>query len=195
MAGRIRVSTLTTAVPYDAVDGGEEDRNYGFKDLRKNPESIDEIPELADSRAFRGLIEAINLPAGRFWSLACEKALSRSDEKPGFAWRVNGYVAVAFEFMPWNSVEEHFETFVSRASAYLDPRCPDDAIYFSAELAPTHYREADLHGWSLVLWTGAYGVDEADAKARWEAAVSLFADFFVHEAATAPPERTITAAR
>ncbi|MGH9443963.1 MAG: hypothetical protein ACRD16_16990 [Thermoanaerobaculia bacterium] len=181
MPRKIRISKLTTTVPYDALDSGADGVNSGFKDLRQHPESIAEIPELADSPALRRFIEAINNPGSRFWSLGCEKALSRSDEKPGFPWRLNAYVAVAFALMPWNASPGHFEALAARARAYFNARIPDDATYLDFELYPTNFRDAGVHGFALSLWFGAYGRNEADARARWETVASNLADFFLRE--------------
>ena len=77
-------------VPYGGSGEEREDggANYGFKNLRRNPELIDSVPELQRDQSLRKVIELINGPATGLFSIGCVSGEVHDDR--GF--RFSGYV-------------------------------------------------------------------------------------------------------
>ena len=87
-----------TAVPYGPADREDGDRNYGFVDLRDQPDLVDEIPEAKKSDGLAELLRAINAPGSALMSIGCEcGAFSQEAAQEGGPTRyIGSYVAITF---------------------------------------------------------------------------------------------------
>lgn len=77
-------------IPYNAVDRPGGHSNYGYVDLKRNPEKIHEIYELKDTSPLKALVKELNRERSIFRSLAVEKALGESN--PSRFWDENDLV-------------------------------------------------------------------------------------------------------
>ena len=65
----------TTSVPYVSSDRQDGDRNYGFVDLRDQPDLVEQIPEAKKSEGLADLLRAINSKNSLLMSIGCECGL------------------------------------------------------------------------------------------------------------------------
>jgi hypothetical protein len=105
-------------VPYDAREyaGG---RNQAYEDLKKDPERIEAIPELASLPALRGFVRTMNARDSAFRTLGCH--VMKAQQIPdGFKAGIWCYVDIAFEALSWNDTPYSWDDLFRKLSELDD---------------------------------------------------------------------------
>lgn len=171
----LQINQSGKGIPYSGLgeirlDG---DANYGFKNLKTHPESIDSVPELERDPALRELVRTINAPESGLLSVGC----TSGPVEDGQGHRMSGYVEFAF-----NAVEliadatNYFQVFF-HFDRYLHEAKPRD-IHFHWELMGATFREAGADGFTAAVTINTGYLDsQQSAGAAWQSALGFLGDF------------------
>jgi hypothetical protein len=143
----LSISSVTKRVPYEGSgiqrpDGGV---NHGFTNLKRHPERIDTIPELASDPALRSLMAAIDRPGTGLFGIACESK-TIVDAR---GCRLSGYIEFALnaqdEVTDAASYFRLFHEFERRLwqEGFAEP------VSFQWEICPTRFAEAGVDGFAV----------------------------------------------
>jgi hypothetical protein len=167
----LSISPVAKSVPYEGtgsqrLDGGA---NYGFKNLKRNPELLDTIPEFESDPALRSIMAAIDSSATGLFSVACLSKTIVDDH----GCRLSGYVEFAL-----NARDE-----VTDAGQYFrlfhefDRRLRQDGfaerVSFQWEICPTTFLEAEVEGFAVDVRVDTdYHPDAQAAYESWTRALA-----------------------
>jgi len=89
---------LGPAVPYPSADHQDGNFNYGFADLREQPELIEKIPEAQGKPGLLTLLRTINSPGSPIMSVGCANGIFTVDipVPNGPQCYIGSYIDVAF---------------------------------------------------------------------------------------------------
>lgn len=113
-----RAGELGPAVPY-VSQRREESTNFGFADLRKQPELIPTIPEAQNNPGLMAMIAAANVPDGALMSIGCECVLW-PEENQGFAMYIHSYLEVTFHDAAKNASEDRLLLLAKTLAKHTD---------------------------------------------------------------------------
>jgi hypothetical protein len=160
------------AVPYGGAGETREDgeANHGFKNLLRNPELLEAVPELASDDALRMLVVSLNRPEGGTFSIGC---LSADITEHG-QFRRTGYIEFAF-----NSVEAiadaqvYFPAFFHFDRLLLE-QPPSLGVQFNWELRPASFWDVSIDGYtcSITINTHFFGA-VTSARECWTNSLKL----------------------
>jgi hypothetical protein len=85
-----RSDSADSIAPYSPEKRDDGSENYGFKDLRDQPELVDSIPEASKSNGLAEILRAANSPGSEIMTLGCECVLNDRENYVG------SYVSIAF---------------------------------------------------------------------------------------------------
>ena len=177
------------SIPYPA-QARSESYNYGYVDLKRNPEKVSEIPELQDLQELAELVQTLNRADSIFRTLGCERSLSKSDD-PQFRVKLVSYVDIAFEVLGWNHRENFVELF-NLFLAHLQERdlmvALPDAIAVEFETAPCFYADHGFSGRLVTIWNYGYGDNENEAIDMWSSGLKVVRDFLVEQSSVSRDE-------
>jgi hypothetical protein len=167
-------------IPYPSIERVES-TNYGYMDLKADPQLIDEIPELRDAPELRSLVAALNAPGSPFRSLGCEKVLSNHEdpENPHLHARFVSYVDIAFADMVKNSDRDLFVEMVEvfNSHCYEQRDALPHFLIASFDLRPSIYHQDGVEGWSVAAWVGGFGTDAEEARTTWAVGIKVLERF------------------
>lgn len=143
----LSISSVTKRVPYEGSgiqrpDGGV---NHGFTNLKRHPERIDAIPELASDPALRSLMAAIDRPGTGVFGIACDSKTILDSR----GCRLSGYVEFALnERDEVTDAANYFRLFHAfarrlRQEDFAEP------VSFQWEICPTRFVEAGVDGYAV----------------------------------------------
>jgi hypothetical protein len=167
-------------IPYPCTEPGPDGRrNYGYFDLKRQPELISKVPELKNTPELRRLVEAINNPDSLFRTLACEKAMGKS-ETSRFRKRLTSFVSIAFDVLAWNQRPGNYEMLFRAFEEFVGLEYADcDAIGVEFCIEPASFLNHGASGWCLTLWNYGYGSTEPETRRQWSRGVTLLEKFFL----------------
>lgn len=154
-----------TAVPYLTPDNP----NRRFFDLRAHPEQIDLIGELDGRPALREQIMLLNARSSPFFSIGCERSVSRLRREDGSpVWKTTSYVQFAF-VVPARCQIASYEPIVRALHEALDCGVESNEWNRLVELEPDPIvlQPAGRRAWSMTIWTTAYALDGETSVHEW----------------------------
>ncbi len=154
-----------TAVPYSTPD----DPDRRFIDLRAHPEQVELIGELDGRPAMREQIMLLDARSSPFFSIGCERAVSRLRREDGSpVWKTTSYVQFAFVEQDRCEIMT-YEPFVRALHAGLDCGADSDEWNRLVELEPDPIvlQPTGRRAWSLTIWTTAYALDGETSVHEW----------------------------
>jgi hypothetical protein len=167
-----------TGVPYEPVQRPDGHHNFGYVDLKKEPEKIDSIPELQDAPELKELVRELNDPRSLFRSVGCEKALGPNSH-PVYNCKLTSFVIVVFEILDWNHEENYNRLFQEFNEAMAVPkRMIPDFTSIQFEIHPVTFNAHQRRAAGLTIWVNGYGRNEAEAKENWKAGVAVTQEYF-----------------
>lgn len=180
MNTKLKIGKATLTIPYDPVQR-DESYNYGYVDLKTNPNLIELIPEVQGWHELSELLQAINSSSSSFQSLGCEKSFSDfiDADYPELTTKLVSYVEVAFSNINLNSKESNFEYVVDEIYTFSKNYSLENFIFVEYELTPTFYEKLNLRGWCLCIWVGGHGSSEQEARKNWASPITVLHDFFM----------------
>jgi hypothetical protein len=169
-------------IPYQPVDRPGGHSNYGYVDLKRNPEKIDDISELQDVPALKALVKELNHERSIVRSLSVEKALGPNAD-PAFQPKLTSFVRICFEILPWNfhvdNYRKLFDTF--KDGVRRMPNLPD-LLTMEFEVDPASFRDHNnVSGWAMTIWTHGFGRTDKEATDHWTIGLSTLQDFFAFQ--------------
>ena len=158
-------------VPYGGADEDRPDgsRNFGFKNLRSNPEEIEVIPEAQNVPALKNALRVLNAPESPFFTIGCEKALQKND----LGYQVNGYLEFAFNYCELVAdAQFYFKLFFDFNQWYWSQQ--QQAVQFVFELEGAQFLDANVAGLTMSVWIATSSLPTEElARSTWEAAIDL----------------------
>lgn len=144
----LTVSHDAKAIPYRAgvlrKDGA---RNFGFVNLKANPEAMLEVAELKGDAALQHLVEAINAPETGLMTIGCSSGFVT--EASGC--RKTGYVEISFATDQMvEDAQNYFPLFYHFSRALSDAHF-DAHVHFSWDLMPARFVESDVDGFTIAI--------------------------------------------
>lgn len=164
-------SDIVTTVPY-GVDGTPSRR---WIDLRENPDQIDLIDELRGRPALREQVALLNAPESPFMTIACAAATARLFQHGGSpAWRTSSSLQIVFA----DPARCDLDNYAPLARALLDglggdPNATRWGRLVELRPVPVVFASAGCLGWSLTIWTSAYGLDSGTSAHEWNLCVMI----------------------
>ena len=154
--------------------------NHGYKDLKKNPHIIDQIPELKSCRELRQLVKSANSFTSIFRTLGCDKWVN-APEKPGRPYLDGCYIDLAFELLDWNTEKawtSAYDAFVAH-SLHLRFSAPCEVEFQMHRTSFNDHIVGDSVrlGVTPAIYIVGNGVSRTHAKKGFMAGVGLFESF------------------
>ena len=168
LATRVELRSATdklTAVPYVTPD----DPDRRFIDLRAHPEQIDLIGELDGRPAMREQIMLLNARSSPFFSIGCERSVSRLRRQDGSPiWKTTSYVQFAF-VEPGRCEVANYVPLARALHEALEGRADSGECNRLVELEPDPIviQPAGRRAWSMTIWTTAYALDGETSVHEW----------------------------
>jgi hypothetical protein len=165
-------------VPYGTAQR-DDSTNYGYVDLKANPELVPTIPEVRDWPELEALLIVLNSPTSLYRSLGCEKSFSpyMNDEVPELKVKLVSYIDIAFIDEEFNKVGASFEEMMGAYADFAQRQPFAKYVIFDPELTKTRYRDENVDGWCISVWIGGFGSDEASARSAWRTVIDVFTSF------------------
>lgn len=156
--------------------------NLGYFDLKKEPQRIAEIYELAGWPEFQEFIALINRKDSFFKSLRCDVWFASLPQHPQFTRIAVGYVTIAFENMALNLSKENYEALRQRFKDFAAQYPPNDQITLEFKHIPTSYNEQGIaRAWSEDIEIHGLGNTDDEAGQAWLAGLRVVQAFIVQE--------------
>lgn len=141
------ISRVPKTVPYEGTgvtrpDGGA---NYGFKNLKRQPELLDTIPEFASDPALKSIMAAIDRPSTGVFSIAC---LSKTitDEH---GCRLSGYLEFALNGRREAADAANYFRLFQAFDRRLERGGFAEPVSFQWQIGPTRFADVDTDGFSV----------------------------------------------
>jgi hypothetical protein len=143
----LAISPATKSVPYDGTGAQREDggTNYGYKNLKRHPELLDTIPELASDPALRSILAAIDHPSTGLFSVAC-MSQTIVDER---GCRLSGYLEFALNAKDEVADPAHYFRLFLEFDRRLRQEGFPEPVSFQWEICPTRFVEAQVDGFAV----------------------------------------------
>jgi hypothetical protein len=167
-AVEIRLSTETKNIPYSAEP---ENDVHPVIWLSKEPQRIDEIPELSRDPALKLVIQALNAPGCRFESFRCGSVDEENDGKfysnfnIGLIYRDRRAFA---EYGAQLMISGEILGFSTDSDIF-----PKGSRTFLIEIQPVFLTTEQAQGWTVDLWHRSEGKTVQEAKAQADQALSF----------------------
>lgn len=163
-------------VPYGESGEVREDGdvNYGFKDIKSNPELLIEIPELKRDRNLMGLVQSINTTQTGLFSVGCVSG-SVEDEN-GF--RHSGYVEFSLNSASAIADARNYFSLFFHFDCMLHEGQFPGKVVFDWELQPVTFIEANATGFTCsIIVNTHYSTTKEEAEVAWADALSVLQYF------------------
>src|SRR5438132_3450612 len=143
----LSISPVTRTVPYEGtgkqrLDGGA---NYGFTNLKRNPELLDTIPEFRSDPALRSIMAAIDSPATGLFSVACLSKTIMDDHGCG----LSGYVEFALNARDEVTDAGHYFCLFHEFDRRLGRAGFAERVSFQWEICPITFLEVGIEGFAV----------------------------------------------
>jgi hypothetical protein len=176
-----------TGVPYTPEHRPEpESSNFGYFDLKKDIQLIDQIPELKNRPEMRSLVEELNCENSFFRSIGCDAWDEENRPREG-EWISRGFVQVAFEILEFNhgknwdllfsSIESFDANFTGSQEIGVD--LWRKSVWFRDDTGLRTSALIDLYGW---------GGSMNQSRANFQQTTATLQAFFAAESVRCLPE-------
>ena len=171
----LTVSHEAKSIPYNAGEQREDGaQNFGFIDLKANPEAMLEMAELQGDEALMHLVKFINGPDTGLMTIGCSSGFVTDAS----GCRKTGYVEISFttdEMVV--DAQNYFPLFYHFSHALYDAQF-EEQIHFSWDLMPALFEESEVEGFTIAinLNTGFCETPKA-AESVWAIASNFIASF------------------
>lgn len=151
--------------------------NFGYFDLKRDPQRIDEIPELRDWPPLRKLVQSLNEQTSFFRTIACDTGVLDVSGSPPSK-RVGCYFRIAFEVLKWNLEKENYlHLFDAIYQRCTNTQLPNKVVV-AGGIKPTHFNHHQVFGWTLMIDVSGYAPSEQEARESWTQAMALIESIF-----------------
>ena len=179
MRPRFETSTKHTAIPYVPVKR-EHRENHGYIDLKRNPERVDDVPEIQSEPELREFIKELNHARSLFRSAGCDTNHGPHDD-PIYKYGMSSFVTLVYEIVDWNcnarNFRELYDEFCKFLSHAPEPLPEPVEIVFELQFVTFGEHEGKkAHG--LTIDVRAWGRDAANARHIWADALRIVRSFF-----------------
>lgn len=154
-------STSVLGIPYG------HDSTRQFWNLKRFPDLIESVPELADCSDLKAFVRAVNGPASRFGTLGCEKWMKDVDYPNGATKEAGLYVDIIFDMVELAWDHDNYARFAAVLKEHGDAlRAKDDTSDWT--LIRVHpqkvgFFDIDQAGWFMSV--RVYGVGNSEEMA------------------------------
>lgn len=159
------------AVPYPAVDHGNETFNHGYLQLKENVEAVNLIPEAQGWPELQKFLETVNADSSPIESVGCEKGFFAGERETTPPVYLGSYVDVVFAERALNDRPENLLLLASRLANAIE-----GCEKWWADVSLVLQREKILAGasapWGLMLHIMNYGRGEEEARKFWGVTLS-----------------------
>ncbi len=163
-------------VPWSSADGTQR-----YLNLKRQPELLLHVLEVADNRELAEFLVALNAPQSLLETAKCDSWLTDEihpeEEIFGAAWKFGAYVDVIFSALTQRAALDIHEDLVRGLCALLQ-KAPDFAAaaefvvrrcysHVSQDPEPTQDAEQSEDGYCITVYVSGFGDEEADAQKNW----------------------------
>ena len=167
-AVEIRLSTQQKSIPYVAdLDGDVHPVIW----LSKEPDRIDEIPELSRDLELKSVIQSLNSSGSRFESFRCGSIDEDGDGKFYSSFNIGLIYRDRSEFSEYGAqlmVAGEILGYATDSGIF-----PEGSRAFLIEIERALLTTENIHGWTVDLWHQSVGQSTQEAKARAHQALSF----------------------
>ncbi len=179
MQPRFEKSEKHTGIPY--VPAKRQFReNYGYIDLQRNPERVNEVPEIQGEPELREFVMEINHRRSLFRSAGCDTNYG-PHAHPVYKYGMSCFVTMVFEIVDWNcnaaAFEGVYEEFCRFLSQVPHPLPEPVEVIFEQQYV-TFGEHGGKKALGLTVDVRSWGRDEADARRIWANALRIVQRFF-----------------
>jgi hypothetical protein len=158
-----------------------------YYDVKRDPQIISQVPEVAANPALREFLAALNAPASPFETAKCDSWLSEQmdveDEPFGAATKFCSYVDVVPEEaarFSFGKIEEFARRFVKLLAQAPEIPAASDLVIRRCFYHQGGSTEGEIReGFYFTLYCCGYGDDEAHAQRSWAIALNLLQNAFL----------------
>lgn len=163
----------TLEFPWAAPDSGP-----GYHDLKRQPEALDLIEEVARFPEFKECLAALNVATGPLETAKCD-AWASTDINPeeeiyGATWKFGSYIDLLFTDPAARFSLDRHQNLLREMTALLKrvPEIPASAEFL---LRRCFYQEGETvrEGFYVTFYLFGYGNDESKARRQWGIALAL----------------------
>jgi hypothetical protein len=152
--------------------------NFGYFDLKRDPQRIDDIPELRDWPPLRKMVQTLNVPASFFRTVGCDTGILDVSGSPPSK-RVGCYFRIAFELLKWNLEKDNYLHLFDA----IYQRCVStqllNRVVVAGGIKPTHFNHHQVFGWTLMIDVSGYAPTEQEARESWTQGMALIENSFI----------------
>ncbi len=173
-SGMIYEGPKPLVVPYPVEREGED---FGYVDLRAEPERVGQLPEVRSYPQMGDLLTAINRTRSELRSLACS-VTGGFDVKIGFIWYHTSTVDVAFVDVAKNRRKRAFRDLIQSYKTSVVDKCRKAGVINRHEIKRVFFCDEKRKGYCLRLFTLGSGRGADEAEPLWEATLPELTRFF-----------------
>jgi hypothetical protein len=175
------------SVPYRA-EHRQDSPNYGFVNVKGNPDAAARIAEVQDDEALRDAIVRINAQDTAFFTIGCEKSFNQD----GAEFWTRGFIDFAFNYCALVAdAQNYFPVFFHFNNRLLREKF-NHLVRFEWQLEENHFRDANCKGFSVILWiTTRICASDEESRSLWRPSVKIVADHLAEWSLAAPAPPTI----
>lgn len=167
-----------------------EDGNadYGFKNLKIQPDLIEAIPELADDDALKSLVRELNVhpnffSTGCFSHMISECQVKDQAESPHHrlhSHRCRGYIEFAFNCRSCVQDAHNYFALFFQFDSFLRQYQFSQAVKFDWQLEKAYFSEANVGGFSCAIFMRTAASDSAETITLcWQRSLQMLESFFI----------------
>ncbi len=165
-------------LPWRSEDGATR-----FRDLKRHPELVLEIPEAIGSPELSAFLTRMNAPGFPLQTAKCDawssREISPEEEIFGAAEKFVSYIDLVFEADESRVAFEKHEALAKSLCGLLE-RAPEMAASVELVIRRCYYHPGEspastesTSGFFLTVYVSGFGEDEAEARKRWSIALTL----------------------
>lgn len=159
-------------VPYPV-----EGEDFGYVDLRAEPERVGQLPEVRSYPQMGDLLTAINRTRSGLRSLACS-VTGGFDVKVKVFWYHTSTVDVAFVDVAKNRRKRAFRDLIQSYETSVVDKCRKAGVSNRHRFERVIFHDEKRKGYCLRLFTQGFGEDADEAEPLWEATLPELTRFF-----------------
>lgn len=160
-----------------------------FRDIKRHPELLNEIPEFAGCDDLREAIRSLNAPTSRYTTFGCERWWNAYDEPlhNGIAGEFACYIDFAFDARELAGVASNYEKLFGQLKLSLDGTEAAPFSIVRVQKKRLGVIPANWSGWIGAAWINGAGRDEPQARHYWAQGLRLVVSA-LHESAASIPD-------
>lgn len=152
--------------------------NHGYADLKRQPDLLGTIPELAGWTELEEIVRQLNEPGSVFKTVGCD-AGAVACEFDTYSQKVGCYIHIAFDEFEFNTKQSYYDLVYSGLYYHAQDFEIVGRVHVLGTLKPTRFQDfGGRLGYTLSLDVSGLGNNVPEGRAAWSEAMPILADAF-----------------